>query len=144
MEHSKWQSLLQLGNECFHNQQWRQAEDFYIKAFDLLSLRYQNNPLSSDLLMAWTCSCHNLAALYEVLGDLNASLRFLMIPHEHLNEISESETVPDDIKIFAFKGMNLTTSPILFFIKKHPICDGCLAQFKTLKKLIEHQSCTIH
>ena len=50
MEHSQWQSLLKLGNDCFHDNNWSQAEFFYSEAYDMLANEYRKNPLSSDVL----------------------------------------------------------------------------------------------
>ena len=144
MEHMEWQSLLKLGNRCFHDKQWDQAEYFYSEAYDLLAFAYRNDPLSSDLLMAWICACHNLSSLYESLGNLELSLRFLMVPHEYLIEITKSESPTEDVKLIAFKGMNITLSPILMFAKKHPICEDCVAKFHSLEDVLEQGSCSVH
>lgn len=144
MENTQWQSLLKLGNECFHNKQWDQAKFFYSEAYDLLFHFYQKEPMSSDLLMAWVCTCHNLSSLYETIGQLDLSLKFLMLPHEYLKGMSESSTLNDDIQLIAFKGMTLTLTPILLFAKKYPLCDGCLSNLTNLKKLMEADLKAIH
>ena len=115
MENSQWQSLLQLGNDCFHDKQWNQAEFFYSEAYDLLAFSYRNDPLSSETLMAWICACHNLAWLYETKGDLELSLKFLLVPHEYLKNIAESDVPNNEEKLLAFKGMTLTSPSILLF-----------------------------
>ena len=43
-DQEKWQSLLQLGNDCFHSQEVSQAEFFYSEAYDLLAFAYRNDP----------------------------------------------------------------------------------------------------
>lgn len=144
MEHIQWQSLLTLGNNHFHNEQWDQAKFFYSEAYDLLFHFYQKEPLSSDLLMAWVCTCHNLSSLYETVGKLDLSLKFLMLPHDYLKNISESATSNDDMKLIAFKGMTLTLTPILLFAKKHPICDSCLSNFIQLKQRIDTDTSALH
>ena len=144
MEHAQWQSLLELGNNCFQSKQWNQAEFFYSEAHDLLAFAYRNDPLSAEMLMAWVCSCHNLSSLYEAMGKMELSLRFLMVPHEYLREISASDMPNEDVKLIAFKGMSLTLPAILNFTKKYPMCDDCTLQFDSLKTLIEHQSVGIH
>ena len=144
MELSQWQSLLKLGNDCFYDKQWNQAEFFYSEAYDLLAFSYRNDPMSAETLMAWICACHNLSALYEAKEDLDLALKFLMVPHEYLIEVTESKIANEDIKLIAFNGLSLTLSPILTFAKKYPICDGCLEKFTSLKSLIEQQSQPIH
>ena len=143
-DHSQWQSLLKLGNESFHDQQFQQAEFFYSEAYDLLAHNYRNSPKCADTLMAWICTCHNLSSLYEETGRLELSLRFLMVPHEYLIEITESEIQDEDIKLIAFKGLNLTIAPILTFAQKHPICDGCKSQFESLEQLLKHDAPQVH
>lgn len=144
MEYSQWQSLLQLGNDCFHDKQWSQAEFFYSEAYDLLAFGYRNDPLSAEMLMAWVCTCHNLSSLYETLGNINLSLKFLTVPHDYLTEISDS-TIPDeDVKLIAFKGLSLTVPALMMFSKKHPICDDCLAKLGSVNKLIELQRSHAH
>lgn len=144
MEHAQWQSLLTLGNECFHDKQLNQAENFYWQAYDLLSLACHEEPQSSDVLMAWICACHNLALLYETFGNLDLSLKFLMTPHEYLVAVSESKHSNDDIKFTAFKGMSLTLPPILLFTQNHKICDGCREQLPLLEKIIAQATSSIH
>jgi hypothetical protein len=140
MKDRQWQSLLKLGNDCFHKQQWDKAETFYSEAYDLLAFSYRNNPLCSNTLMAWIGTCHNLSALYESTEKLTLALRFLTVPHEYLLEITKSGVENEDIKLIAFKGLTLTLSPILLFAKKHPICDGCLEGFTSLKGLIKQNA----
>jgi hypothetical protein len=144
MEHSQWQSLLKLGNDCFHDNNWSQAEFFYSKAYDMLANEYRKNPLSSDVLMAWVCTCHNLSSLYETIGNLDLSLKFLKVPYDYLIAVSESNTPDDDIKLIAFKGISLTIPPILLFAKKHPMCDDCKSKLGSLKRLIEQKEVLIH
>jgi hypothetical protein len=144
VEHSQWQSLLKLGNECFDDKQLNQAEALYWQAYDLLSLACHEEPQSSDVLMAWICACHNLAALYETFGNLDLSLKFLMAPHEYLITVSESNHFNDDIKFIAFKGMSVTLPPILLFIKSYKICEGCREQQPTLQKIIEQEAASVH
>lgn len=144
MEHIQWQSLLELGNNCFHDKQWGQAEFFYSEAYDLLAYAYRNDPMSSETLMAWICTCHNLSSLYETTGDLSLSLKFLRVPHEYLKEISESDIPNEDVKLIAFKGMSLTLPPIFTFAKNHPVCDDCIEKLTSLSTLLEQDSNLAH
>jgi hypothetical protein len=64
--------------------------------------------------------------LYEEIGKLTLSLRFLSVPHEYLKSVSQSEHASNDIKLLAFKGLSLTLSPLLVFRKNNPICDECV------------------
>jgi hypothetical protein len=144
MEHSQWQELLTLGNDCFYGNQLKQAEYFYSEAYDILAYGYRNDPLSTDILMAWIGACHNLSYLYETVGNLDLSLKFLKIPYDYLLEISKSNISNEDVKLIAFKGLSLTITPILLFAKKHPMCDDCKSKFGSLKKLIEQEKALIH
>ena len=144
MEHSQWQSLVKLGNDCFHDQEWSQAEFFYSEAYDILAFGYRNDPLSSETLMAWVCTCHNLSSLYERINNLELSLKFLKIPYEYLKEISDSSITNDDVKLIAFKGLSLTVPPLLTFGKKYPICEECKEQLGSLGKLLEKERRLAH
>lgn len=144
MEDKQWQSLLQLGNESFHEQQWSQAELFYSEAYNLLALSYHNHPMCTETLMAWICACHNLSALYESTDHLELSLKFLTVPHEYLLSIANSKSAEEDTKVTAFNGLRLTLSPILMFAKKYPICENCLDKFTSLKGLLKQHAAVIH
>ena len=144
MEHSQWQSLLKLGNDCFHDNNWSQAEFFYSEAYDILANEYRKNPLSSETLMAWICTCHNLSSLYETLDELDLSLKFLKVPYDYLMQVSESNIPDEDAKLVAFRAIPLTIAPILLFAKKHPICDDCKSKLGSLKKLIEQEKIFLH
>lgn len=144
MEHSHWQSLLKNGNDCLDNQQLDQAETFYLQAYDLLSTARGDDPLSSEVLMAWICTCHNLTSVYELFGYLDLSLEYLMIPHEYLMRVSEANYLNDDIKLTAFKGMSITLPAILLFTKNHSHCDGCRSQLPSLQKIMGQEASSIH
>ena len=144
MEDKQWQSLLQQGNNFFHEQQWSQAEFFYSEAYNLLALSCSNHPMCTETLMAWICACHNLSALYESTDHLELSLKFLTAPHEYLLNIANSETAEEDAKVTAFNGLRLTLPPILMFAKKHPICENCLENFTSLNGLLTQHAPALH
>ncbi|MEI6894698.1 MAG: hypothetical protein V5789_08715 [Colwellia sp.] len=144
MQDSQWQSLLKLGNDCFYEKQWSQAEFFYSEAYDILAYGYRNNPLSADILMAWVCTCHNLSSLYETMGNVNLSLKFLKVPHDYLMEIAESKIPDEDVKLIALKGMSLTIPPIMLFAKKYPMCDDCTLKLGSINNLIEQERSIAH
>lgn len=144
MENLQWQSLVKLGNECFHEKQWQQAEFFYSEAYDLLAFGYRNNPLCEETLMAWICTCQNLSSLYEVVGKLDLSLKFLTVPHEYLQSVTTTPKVGEDIKVLAIKGLSLTLPPILEFAKQHPICGDCLEKFRAQDTLQNFHSTVVH
>lgn len=144
MEHNQWQSLLNMGNQSFHAEHWSQAEFFYSEAYDLLAYAYRDNPLCAETLMAWICTCHNLSSLYEATDNLSLALRFLMVPHDYLKEITEAEGHNEDIKLMALKGLSLTLSPILTFAQKHPICDTCKADLIAMQEKIDRETPVTH
>jgi len=144
MENQQWQSLLKQGNDCFHSHEIGQAEYFYSEAYNLLVSSYRNNPMCVETLMAWTCSCHNLSALHESKGDISLALRFLMVPHDYLLEITNSEIYSEEVKSIALQGLSITLSPILMFNKKHPICESCIESFGSLKGVLEQKKSVIH
>jgi hypothetical protein len=144
MEHAQWQSLLKSGNDSFYEKQWRLAEFYYSEAYDMLAYSYRNDPLSVDTLMAWVCTCHNLASLYESVGDLDLSLKFLKIPYEYLTEVSISKIPNDDVKSIAFKGLSLTITPLREFAKKYPMCDDCKDKLGAAAQVIEYEARHMH
>lgn len=144
MEAMQWQSLLKLGNDCYNDNQWQQAEFFYSEAYDLLAYGYRNNPVCEETMIAWVCTCHNLSALYERMGNTSLSLRFLTVPHEYLKEVSQTDSAPNDIKSLAIKGLSITLPPILTYAQKHPICEDCLSELQGEQTLIDHDSQLIH
>lgn len=144
MEHSHWQSLLKNGNDCLDNRQLDQAETFYLEAYYLLSTARGHDPLSSEVLMAWVCTCHNLTSLYEKFGYLELSLEYLMIPHEYLMRVSEANYLNEEIKLTAFKGISLTLPAIISFTKNHSNCKGCRSQLSSLQKMMGQEASSIH
>ncbi|TWX53397.1 hypothetical protein [Colwellia hornerae] len=144
MKNAQWQMLLKQGNDCFFNRQWQQAEFFYSEAYDLLAYGYKSNPLCSETMMAWICSCHNLSSLYEEIGKLTLSLRFLSVPHEYLKSVSQSEHASNDIKLLAFKGLSLTLPPLLVFRKNNPICDECVKEYGALNVPTDNLMLKLH
>ncbi len=76
--------IIKLGNDCFNDKQWNQAEFFYSETYDILAYGYRNDPLQAENLMDWVRTCHNLSSLYESSGNLELSLKFLKVPHNYL------------------------------------------------------------
>ncbi|MCH2057818.1 MAG: hypothetical protein MK214_14640 [Thalassotalea sp.] len=144
MQDHQWQELLRQGNDCFHEQRWNQAEFYYSEAYDLLAFSYRANPLCSQTLMAWICSCHNLSSLYEEMSNIDLALRFVMAPHEYLLEVSNSSVDNEDVKLIAFKGLSLTLPAVMSFAQKYPICEDCLQKFTSLQQLMDHEEKSIH
>lgn len=144
MNATQWQSLLTLGNDCFHDNQWQQAEYFYSEAYDILAYSYRNNPVCEQTMMAWICTCHNLSSLYEQMDNCSLALRFLTVPHNYLKEVAHNTKIPNDIKLIAIKGLSITLPPILKFAKQYPLCDDCMSSFSQMESLIEHSCETVH
>lgn len=144
MQTQQWQSLLNEGNECFHDRRWLQAELYYKEAYDVLAMKSHRQPYCSDTLMAWICTCHNLSSLFEAQGDIDMALRYLLAPHERLKNTAESKGDDEDLKLIALKALNITLSPLLVFAKKYPMCDSCQKQLFGLKKLLDSQLNTVH
>lgn len=144
MEHQQWQSLLTNGNECFHDGRWLQAEYYYTEAYELLADAYHHHPYSSDILMAWICTCHNLSSLFEAQGEMEVALRYLKLPHEYLVNLADHEQSSEDVKLIAIKALSITVKPILAFSKKHPICDSCLNELTRLQSMLNDLNTTLH
>ncbi|WP_286269360.1 hypothetical protein [Thalassotalea hakodatensis] len=144
MQHEQWQALLNNGNECFYDRRWLQAEFYYKEAYELLADNYQNNPYETDILLAWICACHNLSALFEVQGDLDVSLRYLLVPHEYLQALSDDSVRDEDVKLIAIKALNITLQRLLSFSKKYPICEDCVNKLKALKVRLAQNEEVLH
>jgi len=136
MKEKKWQSLLTVGNNSFHQGQFGQAEFSYREAYKLLAFSYRDNPLCSETLIAWICTCHNLATLYETIEKFNLALKFLTVPYEYLLEIVNSDNDTGESKLIAFNGLRLTLSPIFTFAKKYPVCQSCLESYSQTNRLL--------
>lgn len=121
----EWQRLLLRGNMSFECQDWLTAEYCYQTAFDLLEDKWMSHQESHELLMAWICACHNLSAVYESQGDLTVAARYLLIPHTKVQGLANDIRAPRALSALAIKAINTTMSPILSFMKTHPMCDEC-------------------
>lgn len=134
MENTHWQSLLKLGNDCFHAEQWGQAESLYSEAYELLVSDCLSTPLSLEILTAWISASHNLALLYETQGNIDLALKFLLIPHEYLNTIADSNKTSDVMRAMALDGMSLTHPPLVLFMKRNALYEKGLAVNKPLQQ----------
>ena len=137
MKNTQWRSLLKLGNDCFQTQQWSQAESLYSEAYELLVNDCLNTPLSSEILAAWISACHYLALLYETQNNIKLALKFLLLPHEYLNSIADSNKTSEIMKSVAIEGMSLTHPPLVSFMKKNALYGNSVPESKLLNKAHE-------
>ena len=111
----QWQNLLEDGNNCFHDKNWLQAEYCYKEAAFHLDSLWSADTTNVQLLMAWICASHNLATLFEVQQNPELSLQYLLIPHNRMLSISNSNESNEDTKLIAQNALKVTFMPILMF-----------------------------
>jgi hypothetical protein len=121
----QWQNLLNDGNDYFHHKNWQQAEYCYKEAAFYLDLLWSSDSRNVQLLMSWICVSHNLATLFEAQDDPDLSLQYLLIPHNRMLSICNSNESCEDAKLIAQNALKVTFMPILMFSKRHPMCDTC-------------------
>ena len=140
----QWKRLLTFGNECFEKQNLLQAEYYYKEAESQLDYLWTADPENVQLLMAWICALHNLSTLFELQGNKQIGLEYLLIPHNRMLNLSHSEETSDDLKLIAIKALKITFKPILTFTQKHPICGGCEQVIKEFQNHINSSKEVIH
>lgn len=128
----EWQRLLLKGNMSFEGKDWLTAEYCYQTAYDLLEDKWMSHLEDHELLMAWISTCHNLSAVYESQGDLRIAVQYLLIPHAKVQELANDRRVPEALAALAVKAINTTMSPILAFLKAHPMCDDCQKELMSM------------
>lgn len=141
---NQWQKLIANGNDYFHKRNWLQAEYNYKEASFHLDYLWASNSKNVELLMAWISVFHNLATLFEVQDNPELSLEYLLIPHNRMLTISNSDEQCEDMKLIATNALKVTFMPVLMFSKRHPICSGCQQSLEKFKQSIEAQQCSIH
>ncbi|WP_426358167.1 hypothetical protein ACPUVO_17265 [Pseudocolwellia sp. HL-MZ19] len=128
-----WQRLLTFGNQCYHNQNWQQAEYYYKEAESHLEYLWSLDETNSNLLMAWITALHNLAYLCESVGDGHAGLQYLLIPHYRLLSLTKELGTSEDLKLIAINALSLTYTPIVAYTQRNPICEDCQQVIDSLK-----------
>lgn len=132
-----WQDLLLEGNKNYNEGEWFQAEQLYRIAEQDLDKFWHQDQANIELLMAWVCAAHNLAAVYEKQGDKRISLQYLIFPHKRMLKLSQGEHNNNELTIAAIKALKTTLTPIIEYRKKHILCQDCynaLADFDSLKE----------
>ena len=140
----QWQNLLNNGNECFNEQNWLQAEYYYKQAESHLDILWSANNKDVDLLMAWICTVHNLATLFEAQGNNEVSLQYLLIPHHRMLKLSHNDQSCEDLKLIAMKALKFTFTPLMIFAKKHPMCADCENGLNEFQKRLDAQQPQLH
>lgn len=141
---NQWQNLLDDGNNCFHEKNWLQAEYCYKEAAFHLDSLWSAEPKNVQLLMAWICVSHNLATLFEVQENPDLSLQYLLIPHNRMLSICNSEESCEDTKLIAQNALKVTFMPILMFSKRHPMCGTCKQSLAEFKASLEQNQQVVH
>lgn len=130
---SEWRNLLNNGNDNFHNGKLQEAEYCYKEAAFHLDFLWSANTTKVPLLMAWICTYHNLASLFEAKNNPDLSLQYLLIPHKRMLLECNSDDCCDDTKLITHNALKITFMPILMFSKRHPICETCLESLSEFK-----------
>lgn len=132
-----WKELLLEGNKNYDKSKWFQAEQLYRIAEKGLDKFWHEDQTNIELLMAWVCAAHNLAAVYEKQGNIRISLQYLVFPHKRMLKLSQGEHNDNALTMAAIKALKITLTPIIEFRKKHILCQDCynaLAGFNALKE----------
>ncbi|MGJ8693330.1 MAG: hypothetical protein ACSHW0_12710 [Thalassotalea sp.] len=139
---NEWQTWLLTGNECYQKAQWLNAEYYYLAAEKQLYTLWQEQKNSVELLMAWICANHNLAAVYEQQDDRHVSLQYLLSPHKRMLKLSQNinsstnDNNDEALTLMAIKALSITYPPIVAYRKKYTLCQDCyqaLNDFNALK-----------
>ncbi|MCU4677640.1 hypothetical protein N7931_18655 [Catenovulum sp. 2E275] len=139
-----WQNLLTQGNDCFNADQWQEAEGYYQQAIDLLDSQLHQNPKSQEAIQAWICSYHNLATLFQRTGELQKAQKCLLIPHQSMRYLADSEHADDELQVLALQALKVTVIPLLEFAQKHPVCDSCFDALMNQYRQAFYQTQTLH
>lgn len=134
---SQWKSLINDGNDFFHNGSWQEAEYCYKEAVYHLDFLRSADTKNVPLLMAWIQVHHSLASLFEVKDNLDLSLQYLLIPHNQMVSASTSIDCCEDSKLISQNALKLTFMPIFMFSKRHPICETCLESLIEFKAKLD-------
>lgn len=120
VQNADWKHLLTVGNECYNNHDWANAEYHYDLAFSQLLEQCHKEPNNCELLMAWICSCHNLSTLFESQEKLPAAMRYLLLPHQHCKHILAEHSSTEQAKALAIQAISVTYPPIVEFSNNYP------------------------
>jgi len=123
-----WQSLMTKGNNSFNTNQWLDAEHYYQKAISLLDIKLHKEPKCIEAIQGWICGYHNLSDVFQETGDLAGAQKCLLIPHQSMIYMAENNNIDDEQKLIGMKAIKLTLTPLLEFVKKHPVCNSCFDQ----------------
>ncbi len=140
----EWQRLLNDGNNCFDDKNWLQAEYFYKEAASYLDLLWSADSQNVELLTAWVSASHNLAALYELQGNSQISLHYLLIPHHRMLALSQSTEHSDDMRLIAMKALKITLVPIFLFSQKYSVCKDCQKALNDFQTQLDESQNTVH
>jgi len=141
---SHWRDLLNHGNDNFHNGKFQEAEYCYKEAAFHLDFLWSADTTKVQLLMAWICTYHNLASLFEVQNRPDLSLQYLLIPHKRMLLESKSSDCCDDTKLITHNALNITFKPILMFSERHPVCNSCLESLSDFKADLKFNQLITH
>ncbi|GHE78992.1 tetratricopeptide repeat protein [Thalassotalea profundi] len=139
-----WQQLMSKGNNFFETQQWGKAESYYKSVFSQLEGQWERGKDNESLLMAWICSCHNLATLFETKGDYESAIGYLVQAYQQAYSISQNPNLTHSLRYLAFNALKTTLNPILIFSTKYPTCENCLEQLRRLQLTLEAEVYTVH
>lgn len=119
MNNGTWQHYLDSGNNNFYDGHWNNAKLYYLQAYDVLFDKCQTCPNCIESLMGYVATCHNLAALFEKLGDMPLALKFVTIPNEYCQALLQNQN-NQELQLLAIKALNLTYRAKVNFLHQHP------------------------
>ncbi|WP_435276468.1 hypothetical protein ACMAZF_05625 [Psychrobium sp. nBUS_13] len=140
----QWKMMMAVGNECFHQQSWFDAEQSYYQAVDIIEDLWNNDMENIELLQAWIAGQHNLSSLFEQQGLECEALRYLTIPHQRVLSLINQGACSTSFHHALMLTAKITLHPLLEFSQRHPICDGCITGLKLSKEWLSTPAHQFH
>lgn len=133
-----WDSLLTAGKECYNQQDWLRAEYFTRKAEALLINGMTECGVQEEVLLAWICANHNLAAIFEQQGDTGVALQYLLQAHQLVVSLCEEVSDADMVNL-SLNALSITVNRLSVFREQHPVCKLCYTALADYERTQQRQ-----
>ena len=140
---STWQQKLRQGNTDFNSCRWLQAESAYRDAAEQLTQQWSNNPQDTQLMMAWIVSMHNLATLFERLGEPETASPFLFVPYRRVLSLLQASDMSEEFHFDLLRAVRYAAIPLLEFSRRHPVCQSCADHLETVSEWLNAQAAEV-
>ena len=121
-----------------HQENGCDSELFYKGIIYHYEQKLREQPKCISTLYYWIASYHELALIYQHLGDSEMALKCLLIPHQSMQYISEHHNGDHEQKLIAIKAMKDTLVPLIRFTETNQTDDLCIPQLKSQLSMIKH------